>query len=86
MSTTPIPAAMIIQRRFGVAAFQANPEHKLNQCFLLVPTANCEHLDADCDLDIVKGRARRTKVNRILPNARGLGGGSCSLVLERVRE
>ena len=50
------------------------------------PTANCENLDTDCDLDIVRGRARRAKLNRILLNVRGLGGGNSSMIVERVVE
>jgi 3-oxoacyl-(acyl-carrier-protein) synthase len=50
---------------------------------LIPPTANCENLDADCDLDIVRGKARRAKLNRILLNVRGLGGGNSTLIVER---
>ncbi len=58
-------------------------------CFrnnLIPPTANCENLDSDCDLDIVRGRARRAKLNRILINVRGLGGGNSTMIVERVIE
>jgi 3-oxoacyl-[acyl-carrier-protein] synthase II len=58
-------------------------------CFrnnIIPPTANCENLDSDCDLDIVRGRARRAKLNRILLNVRGLGGGNSSMIVERVVE
>lgn len=48
-------------------------------------TANCDNLDADCDLDIVRGSSRRAKLNRILLNVRGLGGGNSTLIIERVR-
>jgi len=50
---------------------------------LIPPTANCENLDYGCELDIVRGRARRSRVNRVLINVRGLGGGNSSLVIER---
>ena len=58
-------------------------------CFrnnIIPPTANCDNLDTDCDLDIVRGRARRAKLNRILLNVRGLGGGNSSMIVERVVE
>jgi 3-oxoacyl-[acyl-carrier-protein] synthase II len=58
-------------------------------CFrknIIPPTANCENLDSDCDLDIVRGRARRARLNRILLNVRGLGGGNSSMIVERVME
>jgi 3-oxoacyl-[acyl-carrier-protein] synthase II len=53
---------------------------------IIPPTANCENLDSDCDLDIVRGRARRAKLNRILLNVRGLGGGNSTMIVERVTE
>lgn len=53
---------------------------------LIPPTANCENLDAGCELDIVKGQPRRARINRVLINVRGLGGGNSTLILERVRE
>jgi 3-oxoacyl-[acyl-carrier-protein] synthase II len=53
---------------------------------VIPPTANCENLDSDNDLDIVRGRARRAKLNRILVNVRGLGGGNSTMIVERVAE
>jgi 3-oxoacyl-[acyl-carrier-protein] synthase II len=53
---------------------------------VIPPTANCENLDDDCELDIVRGKARRARVNRILVNVRGLGGGNSTLIIERVTE
>jgi 3-oxoacyl-[acyl-carrier-protein] synthase II len=53
---------------------------------MIPPTANCENLDSDCDLDIVRGRARRARLNRILLNVRGLGGGNSTMIVERVME
>lgn len=53
---------------------------------LICPTANCDNLDQDCELDIVRGRPRRARVGRILINVRGLGGGNSSLIIERVKE
>ena len=51
---------------------------------IIPPTANCDNLDSDCDLDIVRGRARRAKLNCILLNVRGLGGGNSTMIVERV--
>jgi 3-oxoacyl-[acyl-carrier-protein] synthase II len=51
---------------------------------IIPPTANCDNLDRNCDLDIVRGRPRRAKLNCILLNVRGLGGGNSSMVVERV--
>jgi len=48
------------------------------------PTANCEHLDPDCDLDIVTGEARRADVNCVLINIHGATGTNSSLVVEKV--
>lgn len=53
---------------------------------LICPTANCDQLDQDCDLDVVRGRPRRTRVDRILINVRGLGGGNSTLIIQRVAE
>jgi 3-oxoacyl-[acyl-carrier-protein] synthase II len=53
---------------------------------VIPPTANCENLDSDNDLDIVRGRARRAKLNRILLNVRGLGGSNSTMIVERVAE
>ena len=53
---------------------------------IIPPTANCDNLDSDCDLDIVRGRARRANLNCILLNVRGLGGGNSTMIVERVTE
>lgn len=53
---------------------------------LIPPTANCENLDDNCELDIVRGVARHVKPNRVLINVRGLGGGNSTLIVERVIE
>lgn len=51
---------------------------------MLVPTANYEFEDPDCDLDFVPRHPRKQKVDCILINVRGLGGSTTSLVVERV--
>lgn len=51
---------------------------------MIAPTTNLEVADPDCDLDFVPNHARRQKLDCILMNVRGLGGGASSLVTERV--
>lgn len=73
----PLAAAGPLQLIASALSFQKD---------LIPPTANCENLDDDCELDIVRGRARRAKIKRILVNVRGLGGGNSTLIIERVVE
>jgi 3-oxoacyl-[acyl-carrier-protein] synthase II len=47
------------------------------------PTANCDTLDPRCDLDIVRLRARKAKVNTALINVRGLGGSANTMLVSR---
>ncbi|CAN5313165.1 beta-ketoacyl-ACP synthase II [soil metagenome] len=49
----------------------------------IVPTTNCEFADPDCDLDFVPHGPRKGKLDCILMNVRGLGGGASSLVAQR---
>ena len=51
---------------------------------LIPPTANHETPHAGCDLDFVPGKARKARLNCVLINVRGLGGGNSSMVVERV--
>ena len=51
---------------------------------IIAPTANYELPDPECDLDFVPLRARKAKLNCILMNVRGLGGGASSLVVDRI--
>lgn len=51
---------------------------------LIPPTANHDFPGAGCDLDFVPRRARKARLNCILINVRGLGGGNTSMVVERV--
>jgi 3-oxoacyl-[acyl-carrier-protein] synthase II len=48
------------------------------------PTANCEELDPDCDLDIVRQRPRKAKIDHVLINVRGLGGSASTMLISRV--
>ena len=45
---------------------------------LIPPTANYEIRDPRCDLDFVPARPRRSKLNCVLVNVRGLGGSATS--------
>jgi 3-oxoacyl-[acyl-carrier-protein] synthase II len=51
---------------------------------VIAPTANYEVEDPSCDLDFVPYRPRKSKLDCILMNVRGLGGSSSSLVVERL--
>lgn len=51
---------------------------------MIAPTTNLEVADPECDLDLVPRHPRRLKLDCILMNVRGLGGGASSLVIERV--
>lgn len=50
---------------------------------LLPPTANLDHVGADCELDHVVGKARATAVARVLSNSFGFGGTNGSLIFCR---
>ncbi len=71
----PLAAAGPLQLIASALALQKN---------IIPPTANCENVDNNCELDIVRGKARHVKLNRVLINVRGLGGGNSTLVIERV--
>jgi 3-oxoacyl-[acyl-carrier-protein] synthase II len=51
---------------------------------IVPPTTNYEVGDPDCDLDFVPARPRKTKVDCILLNVRGLGGSANSMVVRRL--
>ncbi len=48
------------------------------------PTANLEKPDPECDLDYVPLTPRRAKLDTILINSHGLGGGNSTLIVERI--
>ena len=73
-STPPLAAAGPLQVIAAALSLQKG---------LIPPTANCENLDDNCELDIVRGAARRGKLSRVLINVRGLGGGNSTLLIER---
>lgn len=45
------------------------------------PTVNCDDLDPECDLDVVRGRERRTALRTALVTAHGFGGNTTALVV-----
>ena len=53
---------------------------------LIPPTANHDFPSKGCDLDFVPQRARKARLNCILINVRGLGGGNTSGVYHLKRE
>ncbi|MCF7873773.1 MAG: beta-ketoacyl-[acyl-carrier-protein] synthase family protein [Candidatus Omnitrophica bacterium] len=50
---------------------------------VIPPTINYETPDPECDLDCVPNQARKKRVELILNNSFGFGGGNCSLVIAR---
>ncbi len=50
----------------------------------IAPTTNCEVLDPACDVDIVRFKPRKAKINRVLINVRGLGGSASTMAVNRV--
>jgi 3-oxoacyl-[acyl-carrier-protein] synthase II len=50
---------------------------------LIVPTANYETEDPECDLDIVPNRPRRGRLDCVLVNVRGIGGSATTMILHR---
>ena len=51
---------------------------------LVPPTANYEHPDADCDLDYVPMKPRKTDVQMSLVNIHGLGNGNSTMIISKV--
>lgn len=51
---------------------------------LIPPTTNCDELDPTCDLDVVQSKPRSAKIDHVLINVRGLGGGASTMVVNRV--
>lgn len=51
---------------------------------VLLATANCEHLDSACDLDVIRGQGRRMRPRYALCNSFGFGGINAALVLRAV--
>ena len=49
----------------------------------IAPTTNCDVLDPACDMDIVRGKPRKAKLDRILINVRGLGGSASTMAVNR---
>jgi 3-oxoacyl-[acyl-carrier-protein] synthase II len=51
---------------------------------VIVPTANYEFPDPNCDLDFVPNTPRKSEVECALINVRGLGGSASTMVVNRV--
>jgi 3-oxoacyl-[acyl-carrier-protein] synthase II len=51
---------------------------------LLPPTINLESPDAECDLDLVPGKARDRKVQYAMSNSFGFGGHNASLLFKKI--
>lgn len=47
------------------------------------PTVNCDHLDPECDLDVVRGRERHATLGTALVTAHGFGGNTTAVVVGR---
>jgi len=45
------------------------------------PTANCDDLDPECTLDVVRVRERRAPLRTTLVTAHGFGGNSTAVVV-----
>jgi 3-oxoacyl-[acyl-carrier-protein] synthase II len=64
---------------FQIAASALTIRHQL-----IAPTANYKVADPKCDLDFVPNRPRKSKVDCVLINVRGLGGSASTMVVNRV--
>ncbi len=64
---------------FQVIASALSVQHQT-----IAPTTNCDVLDPACDMDIVRSKPRKAKLNRILINVRGLGGSASTMAVNRV--
>ncbi len=51
---------------------------------IIPPTTNCDILDPACDIDIVRARPRKARLDRVLINVRGLGGGASTMAVQRL--
>ena len=50
------------------------------------PTANCDHIDPECRINVVCGKARHCQVDYALNNALGFGGHNAALIFNRYKE
>ncbi len=52
---------------------------------LIPPTVSCEILDPECDLDVVRGAARRAALRVVLSTSSAFAGNNAALVLRRAQ-
>ena len=72
----PLAAAGVLQTAAALLAMRDG---------VAPPTTNCDDLDPECTLDVVRGRERRTPLRTTLVTAHGFGGNSTALVVGRDR-
>ena len=50
----------------------------------IAPTTNCDVLDPACNMDVVRLKPRKARLNRVLINVRGLGGSASTMAVNQV--
>jgi 3-oxoacyl-(acyl-carrier-protein) synthase len=87
-STPRIPVNSIkgaIGHTLGAAgSFEAIMCARVLRDGVIPPTAGCETLDPVCNLDIVRGAARRHSVRTLLSTSSAFAGNNAAIVLRRV--
>jgi 3-oxoacyl-(acyl-carrier-protein) synthase len=68
----------------AAGAFEAVMCTEVLQRNLIPPTANCEQLDAACNLDIVRGSARTGQVDLLLSTSSAFAGNNAAIVIGRI--
>ncbi len=70
----PLAAAGVLQTTAALLALRDG---------VAPPTVNCDDLDPECELDVVRGRERRAPLRTALVTAHGFGGNTTALLLGR---
>jgi 3-oxoacyl-[acyl-carrier-protein] synthase II len=70
----PLAAAGVLQTVAALLALRDG---------VVPPTANCEELDPECTLDVVRGRPRIAPQHRALVTTHGFGGNTTAAVIGR---
>jgi 3-oxoacyl-[acyl-carrier-protein] synthase II len=68
----PLAAAGVLQTAAALLALRDG---------VTPPTVNCDDLDPECDLDVVRGRERRAPLHTALVAAHGFGGNTTALLV-----